>query len=188
MIKSIAFYLAVLTPALARAESSATMNFRVNPIGHVLAGVSLIADFKIDPQWTIGPMVEVAQRTLSSDKDRYTEDFRMRAFGAGARANYFHNGVFTDGFYVGPSLQYAKVNLKTRDFLGEITGDASMVLVSAVAGYGWFWTNFNFMLGAGFTASAVPATITVTDSTGYKESINTRLAGLAIELALGWTF
>lgn len=163
-----------------------TSNFRFSPLGLLIGDVSIDYDIKVDPNWTIGP--ELSYLSMSLDEgSSFTSNFNITGYSFGARANWFNNGTFTDGLYVGPSIAYASVAVKTSDVNGNITANASGVVTSCLVGYGWFWQSFNMMLGGGLSLSSVDK-ITVTDSSGNTTSASTGETGLAAEWSMGWTF
>ena len=119
----------------------------------------------------------------------FTSNYDISAYAFGARANWFKNGNYSDGLYVGPSLRYVNAQLSTTDVLGTTTGSASAIFVGCLVGYGWFWNSFNMMLGGGFTQGLGDTKITITDSSGNKTDVSTAASGgLALEYTLGWTF
>ena len=162
-------------------------NFRVNPIGLVAGGIDANFDFRITENMTLGPQGIYLHATLSPS-GIFNSDYDITAYGFGARANWFFNGVFKDGFYFGPSVEYLTVTLKTTDVFGAATGTASGVMASGLIGYGWFWENFNIMLGGGYASVFGTSGITIKDSVGNQETITANLSGLTYELSAGWAF
>src|SRR4051812_13712918 len=110
--------------ALERGNSTNSMNFRFSPLGLLIGAINISMDFPIDPNWTVGPTLSYWHFKLSSDAG-FKSDYDITAFGGGARANWFKNGNFTDGLYVGPSVQYTNVKLTTTDAGGDVSGTAS---------------------------------------------------------------
>src|SRR4051812_32839201 len=84
---------------------SDTMNFRFDPLGLLLGMASVNLDIAVNPEWTVGPQLAYWQLKVGQAGD-FTSDFEVKAYSFGARANWFANGVYTDGLYVGPSLRY----------------------------------------------------------------------------------
>jgi opacity protein-like surface antigen len=170
------------------AESGSTMDFRFSPIGLIVGSLNAGLDFQVTPNWTLGPEGSFWNRHVSAESSSYSHDWDVKAFGIGLRGNWFKNGNFTDGLYVGPSLTYASVKVTNSDVSGDISGSASGLFVSGLVGYGWFWDSFNIMLGGGATMGLGDTKIEVTDSSGTKSDVSTSIAGLALEFSLGWTF
>ena len=173
--------------SVACADSADTMNFRFSPIGLIVGSVDVGLDFAVAPQWTVGPQVNYWHRHVGASSG-FTSDWDVKAYGVGARANWFKNGVYTDGLYVGPSLMYASVKVTNDDSFGTTTGTASGLFAGGLVGYGWYWSSFNMMLGGGFTVGLGDTKVTVTSSNGTKTDVSTSIAGLALEYSLGWTF
>jgi hypothetical protein len=100
------------------------------------------------------------------------------------------NGAFEDGFYIGPSLNYINVRVTNSDEYGNVSGSVSALEAECLFGYGWFWSNFNIMLGGGLSTILGSPSVTVTDETGAKTEVGnlSHLTGLAIEFSLGWAF
>lgn len=163
-------------------------NFRFSPVVLLIGAVDLNFDIQVSPEWTVGPSLTFWKFELNST-GTFTEKYSVSAFAFGARGNWFKNGVFTDGLYVGPSLQSAKVKVETRDSIGAVTGEANILIASGIVGYGWFWDSFNMMLGGGLAVGMGGSDVTVTDSSGTTTTVKSRPTGsLALEYSLGWTF
>lgn len=164
-------------------------NFRFSPIGFLVGSVGVDLSKAITPEWTIGPELQVMKLSLPvSDGSVYTSDYEISSSRIGVRANWYKNGNFTDGLYVGPSLAYFAAKVTTTDSFGTVTGEASGMLLGCVIGYGWFWDSFNMTLAGGATAGLGDTKITVTDSSGEVTDVSSAGAGLALEYNLGWTF
>lgn len=188
MLKRLMLVAVTLTSLSAFADSGDQMNFRFSPIGLIVGAVNVSLDFAVAPEWTIGPTGSYWHRSLSSDSAYFSEDYKVTSYGVGARANWFMNGVYTDGLYVGPSIIYASTNLTTNDGTGEVTGSASGLFAQGLVGYGWFWDSFNILLGGGATVGLGDTKITVVESNGRRSEVSTAISGLALEFSLGWTF
>jgi hypothetical protein len=161
-------------------------NLRIAPLSLVLGSIVGAVDFRIGSQWSIGPQFTYAHASLADSGSLTNTSYS--AIEAGARANWFANGVFRDGLYVGPSVSYLNVQVNAQDTYGSLTGTGTGFLATCVVGYGWFWDNVNIMLGGGYQASLGGATIAVTDSRGYSYSETVPLSGLAIDFTLGYAF
>jgi hypothetical protein len=172
----------------ARADNTDRFDFRFSPIGLIVGSFDVYVDVAIAPEWTIGPALQYWHFSINSGSD-FTSSFDITAYALGVRANWFQNGVYTDGLYIGPSVKYANVTLKTSDSNGSVSGSVSGVLVGALIGYGWFWNSFNMMLGAGANLGVGNSNnVTVTGSSGNTTTTSTSLSGLDLEFSLGWTF
>lgn len=185
MLKKLIFGL-LLCSSSAFAASGDTMNFRFSPIGLLVGQVAVDLDYKVADNWTVGPEVAYMHSSVS-ETDALTSNIDITGYGAGARANWFKNGTYTDGLYVGPSLTYVSVKATASDAFGNISGSASAVVLSALVGYGWFWDSFNMMLGGGAAVPLGNNQVTVTDSNGNQIKSNVS-SSLALEYSLGWTF
>lgn len=205
-MKSWILVLALITAAQARAEdetlapaqekmaselpsSSETadhaFNLRFNPL-RFFGGGHVIADFALTPDWTIGPALSYLRFSVSKNAG-FTSDFAVTGYTAGVRANWFQEGVFNSGLYVGPSLQYSNVKVSSTDSSGDSRSvTSSPIVLSGIVGYGWFWRSFNMMLGGGIDLSLGGSKVTMTDSSGNSTEINTNVAGPALEFTMGW--
>lgn len=171
------------------ASSGNTMNFRFDPVPLVIGAVFAHLDVQVSENWTVGPALKYWKITFDFD-DSTTDEYEVSFFAAGARANWFKNGAYKDGLYLGPSVSYYNVKASSDDSLGGTDEDeTSGVLVGGLVGYGWFWSSFNQMLGIGVVTSVGKSKTTVTDSNGQEEDVDTSYGtGLAFEYTLGWTF
>lgn len=177
----------ILFSASAHASSDDKYDFRFSPLGLVFGALEADLDIAIASNWTLGPQFGVLHYKLGADAG-FTTDYDVKAYMFGLRGNWFRNGNFTDGLYVGPSLKWAGWKVQTSDSTGPITKSANVTVVSCLVGYGWFWDSFNIMLGGGLTLGLGDSKVDVTNSSGTTSSVTTNLSGLAAEFALGWTF
>lgn len=179
----------VLSTSSVHADTSDTMNVRVGALGLLLGAVNVGLDYKITDSWTIGPELMFWRLKIGSGSSQSSADFDVTAYGAGARANWFMNGAYTSGLYVGPSLKYIHFDYKGSDKNGKSTAASTDgPYAEGLVGYGWFWKHFNMMLGGGLSVGLGGTKATVTHSDGSKEDVNSRKGGLAFEYTLGWTF
>ena len=163
-------------------------NFRFNPIVVLLGGLSASLDFRISPQWTLGPELGFINYKLTSNNGP-TEDTSLRSFSLGARANWFKSGTFTDSLYISPFLTYAIARAKLSDNGNSFSNTADGVFAGAMAGYAWFWESFNVMLGGGLTLPINHSKVEVENTTGTKTDAYINGSGLIVfECSLGWTY
>jgi hypothetical protein len=120
----------------------------------------------------------------------FTGDYDIKAFAIGGRANWYANGVYTDGLYVSPQFAFSNAKVSATDSLGNSAeGEASSLIVSGLVGYGWFWDSFNIHLGGGLALPVGTSKVKVKNSDGTEESVDfSRTGRLALEFNLGWTF
>ncbi len=168
------------------AASSSSMNVRFNPIGLAIGVFNLNMDFVVAPEWTVGPEIGLVNRTYGKES-ALVDDIKVKGYSFGARANWHRNGVFSDGLYVGPALNYVSVTAESRDAAGKIEGSASALVATGLVGYGWFWDSFNILLGGGLAVPLGDAKVEVTDTAGNKTQSNIS-SGFALEFSLGWAF
>jgi len=167
--------------------SNNNYDIRLNPIGIFFSAIDVNLDFKISQDWTVGVQGEYLHAQLA-ESGIYTSPYNISAYGYGVRANWFEKGVFNDGWYLGPSLQYLSVSVKTTDAFGNVAGSASGTMASCLVGYGWFWNNLNIMLGAGYGTVLGASSITIKDAVGNQETITANLSGITLEFSMGWAF
>ncbi len=175
----------VFAQAVTSTESS-KYNFRFSPLALILGIASATLDVVIYPDWTVGPELFYAKFKVNvSGGTGTTYDVNLAS--AGVRANWFKNGVYTDGLYVGPFVRYAKTSIDASGTT-TITGEAAGVAIGSLVGYGWFWNSFNMMLGGGAAVAIGDSNIVVTESNGKRTEIPNRGAGFAGEFTVGWAF
>lgn len=168
------------------ASSEDNFNFRFNPVFLLVGMVDLNLDYKIHPNWTLGPEV-----SYWNYKDTHTEgyyDMRLIRYSVGARANWFKSGVYNSSFYIAPALNYVHAKAKTLDTSTPAEGTAEGLVATAIFGYSWFWDSFNMMLGGGLNVTVGDGKVKVTDSSGRTTESRLDGYGLAFEYSLGWTF
>jgi hypothetical protein len=188
ILATLLLMLPVALVPLAHSDESDTINFRFHPIGIIVGALGVNLDFKIHDHWTLGPALSYWQ-LRSGSSGALRSDLKLEAYSVGARANWFMNGAYTDGLYVGPSLNLVGARAEATDVDGT-TRTASLTIVAAqgLVGYGWFWKSFNQMLGAGLGIGLGETQLEVKDSTGRKSETKPVGAGFALEYSLGWTF
>ena len=171
------------------ATSDDTVNIRFYPINLLVGLISVDADFRLGDFWTLGPSLGFWNASVSNSSGSFS-DFSVKMFRVGARANWHKNGVFTDGLYIGPSIDYSTIDVSSRDSNGATaSAKGSILSATALIGYGWFWDSFNMLLGVGGTVGLGPSKIEVKSSSGSTTSYDSiRGGGLALEFAMGFKF
>jgi outer membrane autotransporter protein len=169
-------------------DNSNTMNFRFGALGLLVGILDVNLDFKMNDEWTVGPTLALVNVSVDSPAGFNDDKIKIKGTYIGARANWFKNGVYTDGLYVGPSLNYQTLEATTTGSANqEITAKGSALIASCLVGYGWFWESFNMMLGGGLSLGLGDSKIEVKDSLGNEKEVAIG-TGLAMEYTLGWTF
>ena len=161
-------------------------NFRFSPVALLIGIANVSLDVVISPEWTLGPSLSYAKFKIDAKGNSGTS-YDVNLASAGVRANWFKNGVYTDGIYVGPFVTYLKTSIGATGTT-TITGDAAGVAFGSLVGYGWFWNSFNMMLGGGAAVATGESNIVVTDSNGNRTDIPNRGVGVTGEYTIGWTF
>ncbi len=172
-------------------SSPKSMNLRVSPILLLIGMIELNLDVAMNDQWTVGPELNFWRFTVNSSNSSFDDEFSLSAFALGVRANWYQNGVFSEGLYVGPYAKYVNVKVETEDSAGnDISGQASGLGLGCLVGYGWFWDSFNIKLGGGLALPLGTSNVEVKDSSGTttEEVKTSRTGSLAAEFTLGWTF
>ena len=115
----------------------------------------------------------------------------LTALALGVRGNWFRNGVFQDGWYASPVVQYLNAKVATISNGQDLSASVSVVVLTGLFGYHWFWDSFNLRLGGGLSLKAGPSKIHVESSnSSYANDVSyspTSL-GLAFDFMTGWTF
>lgn len=173
-------------------SSDKTMNFRISPLGLFIGYFNVDADFKIAPEWTIGPTVSYWHFDFAdSDPGFSNQSISTTMYAIGVRANWYQAGAYNSGLYVSPIVQYETATASATDSSGNsISATASTYILSGLIGYHWFWDVFNLSLGGGF---ALPLTSTKVEltSAGNTTDVNysrTGQVGLALDFMLGAAF
>jgi hypothetical protein len=163
---------------------SAQTNVRTNPLQLLIGVLNTDVDFKIHRRWTLGPTLQFI--------DRKIEDYDVKAYGIGLRANYNLSGeVFHQGWYLGPSLSWLSIEVADKGtVLTPLTGEANGFALTAIFGYQWMWEHFNINLGVGPVVYTL-SEIRLEDKSGtIKEEYDDSFAGagMALEFNVGWKF
>ncbi len=188
MRKFILILASFLICSTAVAENSDEYNFRFSPVGLIVGAIGIDFDIKVSDDWTVGPDVAYWHFVYGSG-GTYKNNYDLLAYAFGVRANWFNNGAYTDGLYIGPSLKYVNARISVTDDAGNnLSGTLSGALAECLVGYGWFWSSFNMMLGGGLSSLIGSTNITLTNPSGTVNTVNPPLAGLSLEFSLGWTF
>ena len=161
-------------------------NFRFSPLSLLIGVANVSLDVTIAPDWTLGPSLSYAKFKIDANGNNGTS-YDVNLASAGVRANWFRNGVYTDGLYVAPFVTYLKTSIEASGTT-TVTGDAAGVAFGGIVGYGWFWNSFNMMLGAGAAAATGESNMVVTDNNGNRTDVPNRGVGLTGEYTIGWTF
>jgi len=179
----------IMSAPLARAENSDNFNVHFGPITLLVGLFDVGIDFVVHDNWTVGPEFQYMHWKLTSSGG-FSGDYDVTAFSVGGRANWYSNGVFTDGLYVSPKLSFARAKVSTNDSLGNsVDGEASSMFLSGLVGYAWFWDSFNIHLGGGLGLPVGESKVKVKSSSGTEQSVDfSRTGNLALEFNLGWTF
>jgi hypothetical protein len=159
----------------------ADVNLRVSPLGFLIGSVGVSLDVPVSQQWTLGP--DVGFMAYSDGVHDIT------GLKLGIRGNYwFGRDVFTQGWYMGPALNYSRATVKRDDELAKLDGEGTAITASVIFGYQWMWDSFNINLGIGpsFTSAG---TITITDDSGQRSQYSgLQGTGLTGEFTFGWRF
>lgn len=152
-----------------KGERAASAEILVNPIGLIFGlfnaevGVGLTDNLSVNMNgsyWSLG-----------------VNDVDVTAYGGGAGVQWFFTGQLYDGWFIYPSLQFARA----RATSGEQSAQATAFGMTALAGYQWDWKPFTLRLGGGFTYFSGTAT---------GDDIETGFNGAspALDASLGFTF
>ena len=174
----------VLHCSIVLAVEDDSANFHFSPIHLLLGSPNLGMDFKVHPEWTLGPELGYWNHKIKSNLG--SRDTKVEAYGLHLRAVWYKNGAYTNGFYISPKLsyQFAKGTLDSGNSNSEDGFTASTIF-----GYGWFWNSFNITAAAGPLIPFGFKTLTVSDNTATTvTTTSVATFGFITELNLGWTF
>jgi hypothetical protein len=175
---------------LSTSVQAETFNFRVSPIHLVTAFINLNLDVTIMPNWTLGPTYgywTYKSKSLASRTSNTSYDVKYMTFGA--RTNWFLNGVYKSGLYVGSFLNFVNAKVAVSGSVLGI-GETTSNNLGVMAGYGWYGTSFNQMVGAGLSTNLGNTRVSVVDAAGSSidEVEGSNFSGFAVEYTVGWTF
>lgn len=185
----VCFFL-LLLPRFALAGSGDTYNIRIYPLSLLIGSVSADFDIAVSPYWTVGPSLTYWDFKLDQASG-FSSGVHLREFRIGARGNYYTHGVYTDGIYIGPSLDYSNLHADVTDSSGtNVSASVGVLSVTALVGYAWFWNSFNTQLGIGGTLGLGPTHVSVQSASSNSSTDVSAFYGgsLALEWCLGWTF
>lgn len=174
--------------AHAEGDTADNFNFRFGPIVALIGVLDIGLDIVVHPNWTIGPEFTYLKWSLTSSSS-FDSNYEITGLAIGGRANFYPDGVFSDGLYISPILRYVNVKVVTSDTSGEVTGEASPLIATGLVGYAWFWDSFNMHLGGGLSLPMGDSKVKVRNTAGNDDEVEFRRTGaLALEFNLGWTF
>ncbi len=171
------------------AEKKYNINFE--PVLALVGYVDLSMDFKISENWTLGPEISYWHTSVGSGDPTYTDNISLTAFAFGARGNWCPTGVFQDGWYLSPILEYMNVRATTTSNGQALSALVSEIAITGLGGYQWFWNSFNMRLGGGLTLATGPSKIHVqTSNSTYSNDVdyNPNSLGFAVDFMIGWSF
>ncbi len=162
---------------------NAQTNLRVGVIESLAGVVDVTFDFKFGNAWTFGPNLGYANKEIDT--------YDVKYISPGLRANYYFNGkALTQGWYLGPSVNYIDVEVSSEDDVnGELTGSATGYYSTLILGYQWMWKSFNINLGVGPTFYAVDKVKVENEDSTYDEEFSGFSGTSAtFEFTFGWKF
>jgi len=167
------------------AQSPMPINIRVSPLGLIFGSYDLNVDFPMAANYSLGAYGQYINMKIG--------DVTAKGMGIGARINFALNGpLYTDGFYLGPMLQFQKLKIDGTLLLSPVKIDATSTMIGVIVGYGWYWpSGFNVMFGVGPGYGKASGDFEVTQSDGTKSEVDdaafqgTQAVG---ELTMGFTF
>ncbi len=171
--------------------SEKKFNFSFEPIVLLVGLVNVNLDMKLNDSWTFGPTFSYWRVSVASGDPVYTDKLSLSVFALGARGSWYANGVFQDGWYVSPVLQYVNAKVSTISAGQDLSASVSLVELMGLVGYNWFWDSFNMRLGGGINLATGPSKVHVQSSNStYSNDVsyNPSSVGLAFDFMIGWTF
>lgn len=159
-----------------------SVNFRLSPGGLLVGVANLAAEWKVSDNFSFGPSVGYVNWNIG--------DVGLNGYSVGIRGTYYPDLVFRDGWYVSPRLSYDPIRVTARDQGVAYKGDAGGTRFVAMAGYHWFWENFNMNFGAGVAVNSVSKFDLRDDAGNRLEKVATYYTGVTpvVDLDLGLTF
>lgn len=129
--------------------ASADVNLRIAPLGVLFGVANVELDVPLNNQFAAGPQLGYSRQTI----DRT----RVQVWAFGLRGIWYFSGkVFTDSWYLSPSLAYSSINVHRDDpNYSGLEGNAGAVSASLIFGYQWNWSVINLSLGAGIAWSDI---------------------------------
>lgn len=167
-------------------EQSPRYNVRSEPLRLLgNATLNIVLDIKVSSNWTVGPELGIEKYSVTEAAPRSSKIYVDTSF-IGVRANWFKNGVYTDGLYVAPLFRSANTKITAPSDL-TVTGATAGTLFGCFVGYGWFWDSFNMMLGLGPVMGSSHQSVKISGQSGTNH-LSDHLALALGEYTFGWTF
>ena len=174
----------------ASAASDRDYNIRISPVPLLVGYLNIDFDIQVNEEWTVGPTFSYWGTRLTLSGGSSSTEYDLSATSIGARANWYPDGVFADGWYLSPMVQYTTARIESRSSSVNVKGEAGGISLTGLGGYHWFWDNFNLSLGGGLVFSGAAGSVRGTSSDGTT-TVETRTspgAGIAFDFMLGLTF
>jgi hypothetical protein len=188
MILRILFAAALLLPAISQAQPAAQagpqFNLRVHPLHILVDSFGADLEFKGGENWSVGPSLAFWS------KDKGTS-FKSRASLIAARGTYtFDHERFTDGWYVGPFLGFASIEVeKTGPFSAQGKGSSNGLVLGSYGGHQWFWNEFSVNVGAGLALSSAGDVSVDYITSGTSEKVDSEtIGGFIWEVGLNYAW
>lgn len=159
------------------AANANNFGFRFSPLNMLIAWTDLEIDYAVTSNWMASAQITSWNLDLSGDE--------LSISGFGLTGSYHFNGTFSDTWYVGGT--YRSTTIEITNSLGS--GEATVSIIGAVAGYQWVWDSFYMNLGL-IAGSASDSDITIKDSGGNVTDTGSVPGSLAtgLDWKLGWSF
>ena len=187
MKKWFSSYVAIATLVMMLSSSAFAngVNFRFSPIAAAFGIINTDIDIKLGDSFTLGPsvtLISLSAGGISASANAY-----------GIRANYYLTGtaLSTNGFYLGPFVNYTTISVTKTISGDEYKATGTGYVYGAYLGYQWMWSTFNINLGGGYVGSSFGGTIESDEVDGETEEIDTSSAsrgGFGLEFTLGFAF
>jgi len=180
--------LSILLPTLSFAfptvQKSETFpyDFTFRPISLLVGVASADILVRTSETWAIGPTLGSGSFSVGS--------WSFRVIDVGGVGVWAPHGIFRDGLYLSPRIEYIAVTGGYTDSVfGNGNASVSLVGVKGLIGYGWFWDSFNIQLGGGLATTLGATTFNLTTNTGNQQTTTyPNATSVLIDFSLGWLF
>jgi hypothetical protein len=159
-------------------------NVRIHPLHILVDSFGADLEFKGGDNWSVGPSLAF----WSKDKGA---SFKSRASLIAARGMYtFDHDRFSDGWYVGPFLGFASIEVeKIGPFAAQGKGSGNGLVLGSYGGHQWFWNEFSVNVGAGLALSSAGDVSVDYITSGTSEKVDSEtIGGFIWEVGLNYAW
>ncbi len=173
-MKKITMILCLLACSLTFAADR-NISIRTNPIGLLVGAINAEISYGFK---------NIAVGMGGHSWDASLGDLDFKSSQLHARVDYWFNGSFNQGWYLGVLLGTLDIEVSN----GLSSGELDTTFTSLAGGYRWAWTSFFMDLGLQLTRVAASEIETVDSSGNNRDTESLPNANTGIDFNIGWAF